>query len=103
MSGAEVVHFDNFRIDAANAQLWCGQEQVKLSHKSLSVLDYLVARPGQLVSKDELFRAVWSEVIVSEGTLTECIREVRRALGEDARTPRYVETVHRARRVEPNA
>lgn len=95
MSGTEVVRFDDFRVDVANAQLWRGQESVKLSHKSLSVLNHLVTRPGQLVSKDELFRVVWPGAVVGEGSLTECIREVRRALGENARTPRYVETVHR--------
>ena len=95
MSAADVVHFDDYRLDMPNAQLWRGQQQVKLAPKALSILDYLVARPGQLVTKDELFAAVWPEVVVSEGTLAECIREVRRALGETARAPRYVETVHR--------
>ena len=89
------VHFGDYRLDAPNAQLWRGQQQVKLSPKALSVLDYLASRPGQLVSKDELFSAVWPEVVVSEGTLTECVREVRRALGETARAPRFIETVHR--------
>ncbi len=79
MSAADGVHFDDYRLDVPNAQLWRGEELVKLSPKALSVLDYLVARPGQLVSKDELFEAVWPEVVVSEGALAECIREVRRA------------------------
>ncbi len=77
---ADVVHFGDYRLDMP---------------KALSVLDYLVTRPGQLVTKDELFVAVWPEAVVSEGTLAECIRGVRRALGETARAPRYVETVHR--------
>ena len=47
------------------------------------------------MTKDALFAAVWPEVVVSEGTLAESIREVRKALGETARAPRYVETVHR--------
>lgn len=85
MAAADVVHFDDYRLDAPNAQLRRGQELVKLSPKALNVLDYLVNRPGQLVSKDELFTAMWPEVVVSEGTLAECIREVRKALGETAR------------------
>ena len=95
MPAADVVHFDDYRLDMPNAQLWRGQQLVKLAPKALSVLDYLVTRPGQLVTKDELFAAVWPEVVVSEGAMAECIREVRRALGETARAPRYVETVHR--------
>ena len=77
---ADVVHFDDYRLDMPNAQLWRGEELVKLAPKALSLLDYLVTRPGQLVTKDELFEAVWPEVVVSEGAMAECIREVRRAL-----------------------
>ena len=95
MPAAGLVHFDDYRLDAANAQLSRGQQVVKLSPKALSVLHYLVNRPGQLVTKDELFAAVWPEVVVTEGTMAQCIREVRKALGEKAREPRYVETVYR--------
>ena len=95
MAAADVVHFDDYRLDMSNAQLWRGQELVKLAPKALNVLDYLVNRPGQLVTKDELFAAVWPEVVVSEGAMAKCIHEVRRALGETAQAPRYVETVHR--------
>ena len=92
---AEGVKFGEFSLDAPNGQLWRGNDEIRLSHKAIAVLDYLVQRPGQLVSRDELFAAVWPQVIVSDGTLGECIREVRKGLGDSARTPRYVETVHR--------
>ena len=48
-----------------------------------------------MVSKEELFQTVWAETVVSEAALTFCIRELRRALGDEAREPRYIETVHR--------
>lgn len=46
MPGAGLVHFDDYRLDAPNAQLWRGEQVLKLSHKALSVLDYLVNRPA---------------------------------------------------------
>jgi predicted ATPase/DNA-binding winged helix-turn-helix (wHTH) protein len=59
------------------------------------VLAYLVARAGQLVTKDELLEAVWPETIVSEGVLKTCLAQIRRVLGETAQTPQYIATVHR--------
>src|SRR5206468_3414950 len=50
---------------------------------------------GQLVSKEALLNAVWPQTYVSDVVLMVCIRELRRALGDDAKQPRYIETVHR--------
>jgi adenylate cyclase len=57
-------------------------------------LRYLAERSGQLVTKDELFAAVWPEVVVSDLALVACIGELRRALEDTRRTPRFIETVH---------
>jgi DNA-binding winged helix-turn-helix (wHTH) protein len=58
------------------------------------VLSYLAEHSGQLVSKDELFAAVWPGVVVSDSALVACIGELRRALGDTRRAPRSIETVH---------
>jgi predicted ATPase len=50
---------------------------------------------GQLVSKEALLETVWAETVVNEGVLAVCIRQLRRALHDDPRRPRYIETVHR--------
>ncbi len=63
--------------------------------KALAVLCLLVTRPGQVVTKDEIFQTVWPDVVVGDDALTSCIQEVRHALRDDARQPRYIETVHR--------
>src|SRR5262249_55272330 len=55
----------------------------------------LVQRAGQVVSKDELFQAVWPDTVVSEGVLTSRIRELRQALRDPTAKPRYIETVSR--------
>jgi len=59
------------------------------------VLHALLARPGTLLTKDDLFATVWPGVAVSDAALTSCIQELRDALGDDARRPRYIETLHR--------
>ena len=56
---------------------------------------YLLDHPGQLVTKAALLDAVWSEVSVSDSMPATCVTEIRRALGDDAKTPRFIETVHR--------
>ena len=50
--------------------------------------------PGQLVTKEQVLAAVWPGTYIEEGALTICIAELRKALGDDAKTPRFIETVH---------
>jgi len=90
-----MVSFGSYRLDVDNAQLWRGVQEVKLTGKALAVLRYLVDHPGQLATKDDLFTAVWAETVVTESTLASCILEIRQALRDDAKKPRYIETVHR--------
>src|SRR5215831_11551732 len=89
------VSFGPYRLDSAHGQLWRGKQAVKLTPKALAVLRHLAERPGQVVTKEELFGAAWPDTVVSEAALTYCIRELRHALRDDARIPRYIETVHR--------
>ncbi len=88
------VSFGPFRLDGRNEQVWRGQEVVRLTNKALAVLRYLVEHSGQLVTKDELFAAVWPGVVVGDSALVVCIRELRQALGDERRMPQFIETVH---------
>ena len=56
---------------------------------------YLAAHAGRLVPKQELLDAVWPGVFVGDAVLKVTIREIRKALGDDPRTPRFIETAHR--------
>ncbi|HXG91444.1 MAG TPA: winged helix-turn-helix domain-containing protein [Blastocatellia bacterium] len=85
--------FDSFFIDAANRQLWREGEPVALNSKYFDVLLMLVSHSGQLVEKQRIFDEVWSGVFVTDSALTQCIKEIRRALGDDASAPRYIKTV----------
>ena len=86
--------FGPFRLDVRDERLWRGPDCPALRHKTLGVLHALVARPGQLLTKEALFASVWPETAVSETVLTVAIRELRRVLGDQARRPQFIETVH---------
>jgi DNA-binding winged helix-turn-helix (wHTH) protein/tetratricopeptide (TPR) repeat protein len=87
--------FGQFRLDRANALLWRGQDRVLLAPKPFEVLCCLIGRPGELVTKDELLDAVWSDLHVSESSLTVAMNALRSALGDDRQAPNYIETVTR--------
>jgi len=82
-------------LDIANAQAWQGERLLKLTPKAFAVLHYLSEHAGQLVTKDALLQTVWADTIVTDGALAACIRELRKALSDNAQHPQYVETVHR--------
>src|SRR2546428_11654332 len=93
MQGHNLLNFGPFRLDARNEQLWRGQEVIRLTNKALTGLRYLVEHSGQLVTKDDLFAAAWPEGVVRDSPLVVCIRELRLALGDERRTPPFIETV----------
>src|SRR5215510_2313021 len=88
-------HFGPFRLDQANAGLWRAEQPVALRPKTFEVLMYLVTHAGQLVTKEALLDAVWPETAVGEGVLKTSMNELRKALGETAKAPQWIATVHR--------
>lgn len=87
--------FPPFRLDPVNAQLWHGDKEINLRRKTFDVLLYLVDHPGQLVTKTMLLDAVWPGVVVSDSVPATSVVELRRALGDEAKSRRFIETVHR--------
>jgi DNA-binding winged helix-turn-helix (wHTH) protein len=87
MQASHCLVFDAFRLDLHDERLWRGQEVIHLHPKTFAVLCCLVTQAGQLVTKDALLVAVWPETAVSESVVTVAIRELRRMLGDRARTP----------------
>ena len=90
---AELRVFPPFRLDPNNEQLWRGSQEVRLRRKTFAVLRHLVQRPGQLVTKAALLDAVWPDVSVSDSMPAISVRELRKALGDAAEKPRFIETV----------
>jgi class 3 adenylate cyclase/DNA-binding winged helix-turn-helix (wHTH) protein/tetratricopeptide (TPR) repeat protein len=87
--------FGGFRLDPDNACLWRGTQTIALTPKAFAVLHYLVTHPDCLVTKDTLLDAVWPETAISDTVVRIAVGELRRALGDMARAPRFIATIHR--------
>lgn len=82
-------------LDTVEQCLWRGGGRVDLTPKAFSVLCYLADRPRRLVTKAEILDALWGDTVVTDGVLKVCVLEVRRALEDDAKSPRWIQTAHR--------
>ena len=89
------VRFDRFQLDEANASLLRDDTPVALAPTPFAVLCALVRKPGSLLTKNALLDEVWGHQFVSESVLKTVISELRTILGDDARHPRFIETVSR--------
>ncbi len=87
--------FGPFCFETGTEELRREGSVVPLTPKASQVLAYLLEHAGQLASKNELMRAVWRDTHVGEAVLKVAIREIRRALDDDANDPTYIVTVHR--------
>jgi DNA-binding winged helix-turn-helix (wHTH) protein len=85
--------FERFVLDPRDRQLKRDGEPVELNARYLDALVLLVREAGTLVSKDRFHDEVWRGVPVTDEALTQCIRTLRRQLGDDAVRPRFIETV----------
>ena len=70
-----------------------GSERVRLEPKAMQVLVFLARRPGEAVTRDELLSAVWPDVVGGDDALTQVVTKLRKALGDDPRSPSYIETI----------
>lgn len=86
--------FSPFQLDLNKEQLRRHTQTIALRPKTFAVLRYLVEHPDVLVTKDALLDCVWAGTVVSDSALKTCIRELRRALGDNEKTPQFIETVH---------
>ena len=93
---SEQVTFGRYRFEPATARLWAAQREIRLTRKAGAVLGTLIRRAGEPVTKEELFATVWKNTVVSDDALVTCIQELRKALGDDAKKPRFIETRHRS-------
>jgi pimeloyl-ACP methyl ester carboxylesterase len=90
-----VFEFGGFRLDPTSGRLLRGHRPVPLAPKAFAVLQHLATRAGQLVPKQELFSAFWSDAFVGDAVLKATIREIRKALNDNPKAPQFIETAHR--------
>ena len=82
------------RVDSGDERVWLDGEIVGLGHKPFALLVSLMSSPQRMRSKNELIEEVWEGRAVSDAVLTTAMKELRRALNDDARAPEFIETVH---------
>src|SRR5215831_5405358 len=89
----KMLQFEGYTLDIARNSLRSADRKVALRRKSFELLRYLAENPDRVVTKEELLKAVWPDVAVTEESLTHCVSEVRQAIGDSNQT--IIETVPR--------
>jgi len=82
-----------YHVNPATLRVTRGHQETRLEAKAMQVLVYLVKHAGEVVGRADLERHVWPGLVVTEDSLTNAIAKLRRALHDDARHPRLIETV----------
>src|SRR4029450_9724140 len=88
-----MFRFDRFQLDPGDRLLRNDGAPVEINARYFDALTLLVSEQGRLVSKDRFLDEVWRGIPVTDEALTQCIKTLRRLLGDDAALPRFIETV----------
>ena len=88
-----ICRFDNLEVDENRMELRRGGSAIEVEPKALRVLFYLIHNRDRVVTKEEMIREVWAGSSVTDNALTRSVAQLRKALNDDARQPRYIETV----------
>ncbi len=89
-----LLQFGPFELRPASARLLKDGRPLDVQPKVLDLIAHLAANPGLLMTREQLLDALWPDVFVSDDALFQTLRKARRALDDDARSPRWIETVH---------
>lgn len=90
---SRIILFGDFTLNPTRFELFHSGELVEIKPKALDLLVYLIEHRDRLVEKDELLEAFWTGTVVSEGSLSNLIYELRSALGDDAQRQAVIKTV----------
>ena len=86
-AGDAMYRFEGFIIDVARGLLMDDNgAQLQLRHKSFELLRLFVENPGRLLDRERITQAIWPDAIIDDNGITQCIRDIRRALHDDAQT-----------------
>lgn len=87
------AHAGGWRLDPVDELLWHGAAQIRLPPRAFAMLRYLVENPNRLLTKQELLQRVWPNLYVTEALIKDYVQDLRKVLGDDAKAPRFIETV----------
>src|SRR5919205_1460445 len=86
-------YFDDVVVDRKNFHVLKGGQARTLEPRVFDLLIFLLEHRGRVIEKQELFERVWKQAFVTDNALTRAVKEIRRAIGDDASAPRYIETL----------
>src|SRR2546429_1563301 len=92
MSG-HIYRFAEIEVDTGQGCVRQNGEERHLRQQTFQVLVYLLEQKERLVTKDELLQNIWSGTAVTDDALVQCVMDIRRALGDDSRRPRFIKTI----------
>lgn len=92
-AGAFLYRFQEFEIDSTQARLKKAGEDQYIRQQAFQVLLYLIERRHALVTKEELVARFWHDTAVTDNAVVQCVADIRKALGDDSRNPRFIKTV----------
>src|SRR6516162_9496875 len=97
MRPPEILHFGTFEVDAHAGELRKQGKRVKLQDQPFQVLEVLLHRPGEVVTREELRSQIWPQdtFVDFDNSLNTAINKLREALGDSADNPRFIETLPR--------
>ena len=84
MKTGVIFEFEGHTLDVGLGRLWRGRDEIALRPKSLALLVYFLEHPGRVIDKEELIASVWPDVIVSDDSLSQCLKDIRAFLGPEA-------------------
>ncbi len=87
------IHFGEFALDRETRQLFRGGEELHLKPKAFDFLDFLLSQKPRVVARERIRDRLWPGTFVSESTLATVVNEVRAALGDDSKRPRFIRTL----------
>jgi|GEM_PF-2172588 len=95
MTAPQNFSVGEWSVFPAQGLLARGETREHLRPKTMDLLVLLAERPGETVLREAIFDALWADTVVEEGAVSRCVSELREAFGDDARQPRYVQTIPR--------
>src|SRR5947207_3104021 len=88
-----IYQLDDLKVEPGDFRVSKGGLDIQIEPKAFRVLVYLIENRGRLVEKQELLDTVWKDTFVSENAMTRSIAQLRKALGDNVKVPKYIETV----------
>jgi DNA-binding winged helix-turn-helix (wHTH) protein len=88
-----IYEFGDVRVDVGRMVVLKDGQPVAVEPKTFDVLRFLIEHRDRVVMKEELLDAVWRDTFVTPNVLTRAIAQLRKAIGDDARESRYIETI----------